>query len=79
MRELQNAHEKANKNQRVKNHIFDLVLNLNSLDKNQQSLLSGATTSAATDIFNNFSGGGGPNTAMEGLFGSSIGGGFGQQ
>lgn len=34
MREMQNAVEKANKNQSVKNHIFDLVLNLNSLDKN---------------------------------------------
>lgn len=57
MREMQNAVEKQNRNQRVKNYIFDLVLNLNSLDRNQQNLIATSTTSAAID---NHFGSGGP-------------------
>lgn len=33
-----------------------MVLNLNSLDKNQQSLIGSSGTSAAADMFNNFGG-----------------------
>ena len=49
MREMQEAAEKANKNQRVKNYIFDMVINLNSLDKNQQNAI--ATTSTINSAF----------------------------
>jgi hypothetical protein len=59
MREMQNAVEKQNRNQRVKNYIFDLVLNLNSLDRNQQNLIASTTTTAVVDnLFGGFGGGG---------------------
>lgn len=47
------AVEKINKNQRAKNHIFDLVLNLNSLDKNKKNIIQASSTSnMAFDPFN---------------------------
>jgi len=50
MREIQVAAEKASRDQRVKNHIFDLVLNLNSLDRNNRSIVL-TTNTSAVDIF----------------------------